>query len=79
MEFKNEKLELLKNALGYAVMYAKTESETSEFGFMYVEVCSAIVSETEQKKRIEKLKSLDGCVFKYCAYNPKCVGICGNN
>lgn len=76
MEFKKSKLETVKNALQYAVMYAKTESETAEFGLLLVDVQVAIVEEAEQEKRIEKLKSLDGCVFKYCAYNPKCEGKC---
>lgn len=78
MEFKKSKLETIKNALQYAVMYAKTESETAEFALLLVDVETAIVSEVEQEKRIESLKSLEGCVFKYCAYNPKCEGKCNH-
>ena len=76
MEFKKSKLELVKNALQYAVWNAKTESETAEFALVLLDVQSAIVREAEHEKQIEKLKSLDGCVWHYCAYNPKCEGKC---
>lgn len=76
MEFKKEKLETIKNALQYATLYAKTEKEEADFGFLLVEVQTKIIEEAEQEKRIKELKSLDGCVFKYCPYNPKCESKC---
>jgi hypothetical protein len=59
MEIKKQKLELVKNALQYAVLNAKTESETAEFGLLLIDVQSAIVIEAEQEKYVETLKSLD--------------------
>lgn len=79
MEFKKEKLQIIKNALQYAVLNAKTESEEAEFALMLLDIHSAIISEAEQEKRIEALKSLEGCVFKYCPYTPKCQGTCNHS
>lgn len=76
MELKKSKLETVKNALQYAVIYAKTEVEEAEFALLLLDVQSAIIHEQEQEKRIEELKSLDGCVFHYCDSNPKCEGKC---
>ena len=38
MKFEKSKLETIKNALQYAVISAKTESETAEFGLLLLEV-----------------------------------------
>ena len=76
MEFKKSKLETIKNALQYAVLNAKTESETAEFALLLSDVQSAIVQELEKEKTIETLKSLEGCPFVYCDSNPKCDGKC---
>ncbi len=76
MEFKKSKLELVKNALQYAVLNAKTESETAEFALVLLDVQSAIIREAEKEKRIEVLRSLDKCPFNYCDSNPKCEGKC---
>jgi hypothetical protein len=76
MEFKKSKLEIVRNSLKIAVMYAKTESYTAEFALLLLDVESAIIQEAEQEKRIEALRSLDGCPFVYCDDNPKCDGKC---
>lgn len=76
MEFKNEKLQLIKSAIMYAIMYAKTEAETAEFSLMLVDIEVGIAEDEQTEERIEKLKSLQGCVWKYCAYSPKCEGKC---
>ena len=76
METKKQKLELVKNALQYAVLNARTESETAEFALLLLDVQSAIVREAEQEKHVETLKSLDKCPFHYCDSNPKCEGKC---
>lgn len=76
MEFKKSKLQTIEQALQIAVMYAKTESYTAEFALLLLDVQLAIVREAEQEKRIEALRSLDGCPFVYCDDNPKCEGKC---
>lgn len=76
MKLEKHKLETVKNALQYAVMSAKTESETAEYALLLLDVQTAIVEEKERDIRLEKLKSLEGCVFHYCDSNPKCEGKC---
>ena len=78
MEFKKSRLQTVRNALKVGVMYAQSEHFTAEFALLLVEVEAAIIEEKAQDIRLEKLKSLEGCVFKYCAYNPKCEGKCAN-
>lgn len=76
MEFNKSKLETIKSALMYAVMYAKTEQETAEFSIMLVDVEGKIAEEAETEARVKQYESLPGCVFKYCGYQPKCEGKC---
>lgn len=76
MKLEKHKLETVKNALQYAVFNAKTKSEESEFALLLLDVQLNISEEIEREKRLEKLKSLEGCVFKYCDSNPKCEGNC---
>lgn len=76
MQFSKSKLKTIRDAVQYAVMYAKTESETAEFALLLPEIETAIVQEQQKEERLEKLKPLEGCVFKYCAYNPRCVNVC---
>ena len=62
-------------ALGYAVMYAKTEHETAEFALLKVDIDKAIIRQKfhdERKAEHDKM----GCPFKYCDSNPKCIGKC---
>jgi hypothetical protein len=78
LELFNHELEMLYQALSYAVMYANTEAETAEFAMLKVKVNSAIVKEqqnTLQKKAHDKMN----CIFKYCSQNPKCEGTCYMN
>lgn len=76
MKIEKSKLQTIEQALQIAVMYAKTESYTAEFALLLLDVQSAIIQEAEQDKRIEALKSLEGCPFHYCDSNPKCDGKC---
>jgi hypothetical protein len=76
MVIKKHKLEMVKNALQYGVLYAKTESEEAEFALLLIEVQKTIEEEKDQEIRIGKLKSLDGCPFHYCDSNPKCENKC---
>ena len=73
MNLTRSQLLIAQQALGYAVMYAKTESETAEFALLKLDIDGAIIRQDEAK-RIHG--SLDGCPFKYCDSNPKCVGKC---
>ena len=76
MKFEKSKLETIKNALQYAVISAKTESETAEFGLLLLEVQSGIESEKEWEKRKKEMSSLDCCPFRYCDSVPKCESKC---
>lgn len=78
MKFKKSNLVIVRNALQYAVVNAKSEQESAEFALLLLDVETSIIEEAEKEKRLEKLKSLEGCIFKYCAYSPKCEGKCGN-
>jgi len=78
MEIKNEKLKLVKEALEYAIANSRSESKDAEFSFMYADVVVAIEEEKIQDAYIKTLESLEGCVFKYCSQNPKCVVKCIN-
>lgn len=75
LELFNHELNMLDQALGYAVMYAKTEEETAEFAMLKLKVSNAI--EIEKELAIKKaLHDKMFCVFKYCSQNPKCEGTC---
>jgi len=76
MKFEKSKLETIKNALQYAVISARTEAETAEFGILLLEVQSGIESEKEWEKRKKEMSSLKGCPFHYCDSIPKCEGRC---
>ena len=72
--FQHE-LKMLDQALGYAVMYAKTEEETAEFAMLKVKVSTAL--ETEKELAIKKeLHSKMNCPFQYCMQKPKCKETC---
>ena len=75
MELSFSQLLIAQQALGYAVMYAKTEHETAEFALLRLDIDEAIIRE---KANREKQKEHDnkGCPFKYCDSNPKCEGKC---
>ena len=60
MELKGRNLLIAQQALGYAVMYAKTESETAEFALLKLDIDGALVrEEAEKQKKIEHAKT--GC------------------
>ena len=75
MELTKNKLLTMQQALGYAVMYAKTEHETAEFALLKLDIDGALI----RKEAAENLKSEHdkmGCPFMYCDNNPKCAGKC---
>ena len=75
MKLTKRQLQVIQQALGYAVMYAKTESETAEFALMKLDVEKQIrVLEKVERHDLEHDKI--GCPFNYCANNPPCIGKC---
>jgi hypothetical protein len=72
--FQHE-LNVLDQALGYAVIYAKTEEETAEFAMLKVKVSTAIETEKELAMKKE-LHSKMNCPYQYCSQNPKCKETC---
>ena len=73
MDIKGKNLEIVKNALQYAVLNAKTEQETAEFALLLTDVQGEIY---KTKKDAMVFGSLENCPFKYCDKNPKCEGTC---
>jgi hypothetical protein len=75
MELTWSQLLLAQQALGYAVMYAKTEHETAEFALLKIDIDEAIIRKKyadEKKTEHDKM----GCPFNYCDSKPKCEGKC---
>lgn len=75
MQLSKRQLLLMSQAVGYAVMYAKTEHETAEFALLKLDIDEAII---RQKAAEDRQKEHDkmGCPFNYCDSKPKCVGKC---
>lgn len=75
MELTWSQLLTAQQALGYAVMYAKTEHETAEFALLKLDIDEAII-----RKKVYQEKQADhdkmGCPFMYCDRSPKCEGKC---
>ncbi len=78
MKFSIDELKLIAESLKYGVGYSRSESETAEFALLLVKLEGGIVAAKQSAERVEKLKSLPGCVFHYCPNRPKCEGKCGN-
>lgn len=75
MELTKRQLLTAQQALGYAVMYAKTESETAEFALLKLDIDGAIIRQQEAA-RIKLEHEKMNCPFNYCDSNPKCNGKC---
>jgi len=73
MNLTRSQLLTAQQALGYAVMYAKTEYETAEFALLKLDIDSSIIRQDEAKRIYG---SLDGCPFVYCDSTAKCEGKC---
>ena len=71
---KNQMLKV-QQALGYAVMFAKTEQETAEFALLKIDVDEALIRQDEAEKR-QIIQDAMGCPFRYCDSKPKCEGKC---
>ena len=75
MNLSKRQLLTAQQALGYAVMFAQTESETAEFALLKLDINGLLIrQEAEEKRKIEHDKL--GCPFHYCDSNPKCEGKC---
>lgn len=75
MKLTKRQMIVAQQALGYAVMFAKTEGETAEFALLKFDVETALIkeNEAEEKQREHEKK---GCPFQYCDSNPPCEGKC---
>jgi hypothetical protein len=78
MNLSKSKLLTLSQALGYAVMYAKTESQTAEFVLLKSDIDGVIIRQNEEEHR-KKEHDKKSCPFKYCDRNPKCEETCRYN
>jgi len=74
-KLSNHEVKQLGQALSYAVIYAKTEEETSEFAMLKIKVEGEILRREESVKRKAEHDKM-GCPFQYCDSNPKCKGKC---
>lgn len=74
MNLSKEKILKIQQAIGYAIIHAKTESETSEFALLKLDIDKIlIIIETQEKIEIRnKMK----CLYNECQVNPKCENIC---
>ena len=68
----------VQQAVGYAVMYAKTESETAEFALLKIDIDEAIIRKKYQDEK-QGHHDKKGCPFQYCDSNPICEGKCRYN
>lgn len=75
MNIEKSRLVTVKNALQYAALYAKTESEAAEFALMCVDVEGAIAKEKETEAMIAEQRR-KGCVFYSCDNMPPCKDKC---
>jgi hypothetical protein len=78
MKLSNHEVKALGQALSYAIVYAKTESETAEFALLKVKVEGEIVRR-EQVAQAEAEHEKMNCPFRYCDSNPKCEKHCRYN
>ena len=75
MDLSKRQLLTAQQALGYAVMYAKTEHETAEFALLKLDIDGMLIRQAAAEQR-EKEHEKMGCPFNYCDSNPKCEGKC---
>lgn len=75
MKLNKKQLLVAQKALGYSIMYAKTESETAEFSLLKLDIDGALIRiEAEEYRKVQHNKM--ECPFNYCDANPQCVGKC---
>lgn len=53
MELKKHRLKIVRDALSYAVMFARTEGETAEFALTLMDVETAIMEEQEEEQKLK--------------------------
>lgn len=76
MELTLNELSLVKEALGYGLLFSKSEAETAEFALLKMKVEKNLKNDKAGKP---VSTSLDGCPFHYCDKKPKCEGNCRYN
>lgn len=75
MKLTKRQLLTAQQAFGYAIMYAKTESETANFALLKLDIDSALITiEADEQRKIEHDKK--ECPFHYCDSNPPCKVKC---
>ncbi|RKD18999.1 hypothetical protein BCY91_14070 [Pelobium manganitolerans] len=88
MELTLNELSLVKEALGYGLLFSKSEAETAEFALLKMKVEKNLFNDfmnTGQHLRsqvatgLPASTSLDGCPFHYCDKKPFCEGKCRYN
>lgn len=75
LELFQHELKMLEQALGYAVMYAKTEEETAEFAMLKLKVDKEILVQNQLAEKKSQHRKMN-CPYQYCSQNPKCEGTC---
>lgn len=78
MNLTKRQLISLQQALGYSVMYAKTEEETAEFGLLKLDIEGALIRLDAEEQRKKDRESM-GCPFYFCDKNPPCDEKCRYN
>ena len=71
---KNQMLKV-QQAVGYAVMYARTEHETAEFALLKIDIDEALIRQNALEMQ-QSIHDKMGCPFMYCDSKIKCVGKC---
>jgi len=75
MKLTKRQLLTAQQAVRFAVICSKTESETAEFALLKLDIDEALIRmEAEEKRKAEHDKM--GCPFYYCDSNPPCKGKC---
>jgi hypothetical protein len=71
MKLTKRQLQIAQQAVGYAVMYAQTESETAEFALLKLDIDSALIRIDAGLLEPEPTKNLNAVPYQTC---PLCLG-----
>jgi len=75
MKLNKKQLLIAQQAMGYAIMYAKTEIETAEFALLKLDIDGSLIRMASESQRKLKHDRMD-CPFQYCDSNPPCDDKC---
>lgn len=78
MEMTDEQLRCMQQAVGYAIMYARTEEETAAYALLKLDLDSESRRRSEIADLVARHEAM-GCPFNYCDSNPPCIGTCRYN